>query len=106
MDISNLDNYCPACASAKVGLKLSTLEADLESETSYSGELLTESEINAVNNMCGVANKLELGSIINGILSASKNGTKAEELSDENAEIINNGMCGLFSDTAVGTKSR
>lgn len=104
MEIINLDKICGGCATAKIGTKLDILEKDLADSKSYSGELLTEEEINTLNNICPVLNRLSLGTYINGILEASKNGTEAEELTDEQIEILNNGICGGFSSVEIGTK--
>lgn len=105
-EIGNIELYCPTCAKAKVGTKLDDLYFGLTSDpvVQYSGDLLTDEEVALLNNMCGAAEKIELGTIINGILDASKNGTEAEEVSDEVANIIDNGICGLFSESKMGTK--
>ena len=105
-DLGNLELYCPACAKAKLGTKLDSLYSGLTKDTpeAYSGELLSDSEVNLLNNMCGGAKELELGTLINGILSASKNGEEADEIDDELAEKINKGMCGLFSEASIGNK--
>lgn len=105
-EIGNIELYCPACAKAKVGTKLDDLYYGLTSDpvVQYSGNLLTDEEVALLNNMCGAAKEIELGTIINGILSASKNGTEAEEIEDEVAAIIDNGICGLFSASKMGTK--
>lgn len=105
-DLGNLELYCPVCAKAKVGTKLDSLYSGLTKDTpeAYSGELLSEEEVNLLNNMCGGAKELSLGTLINGMLSASKEGSEAEEIDDELAEKINKGMCGLFSEAAIGSK--
>ena len=105
-DLGNLELYCPVCAKAKVGTKLDSLYSGLTKDTpeAYSGELLSEEEVNLLNNMRGGAKELSLGTLINGMLSASKEGSEAEEIDDELAEKINKGMCGLFSEAAIGSK--
>lgn len=104
MEIINLNKICGGCASANLGTKLDTLEKDLADGKSYSGELLTDEEINTLNNICPVLSQLSLGTYINGVLEASKNGTEAEELTEEQIEMLNNQVCGGFTQMAVGSK--
>lgn len=104
MEIINLNKICGGCAAANLGTKLDTLEKDLADGKAYSGELLTEEEINTLNNICPVLSQLSLGTYINGVLEASKNGTEAEELTEEQIEMLNNQVCGGFTQMAVGSK--
>ena len=104
MEIINLNGICGGCASAKLGTKLDTLEKDLADGKTYSGDLLTDEEVAALNNICPVLSKLSLGTYINGILAASKNGTEAPELTEEQINILNNQTCGGFTAIQVGSK--
>lgn len=105
-DIGNIDLSCPACAKAGVGAKLDVAYHGLTSEPAvpYSGDLLTDEEVKLLNNMCGAASEIKLGDIINSMLTASKEGTQAEEISDAVANMINNGVCGALSNADLGSK--
>ena len=104
MEIVNLNKICGGCAAANLGTKLDTLEKDLAEGNVYSGDLLTEDEENALNNICPVLSELSLGTYINNVLKASKDGNEIENLTDEQVAILNNQTCGGFSAMEVGTK--
>lgn len=104
MEIINLDKICGGCAAANLGTKLDTLEKDLAEEKTYSGELLSEEEVKTLNNICPVLSQLSLGTYINNVLTASKEGTEVENLTEEQIDMLNNQTCGGFQSAQVGTK--
>lgn len=104
MEIINLNKICGGCASVGLGSKLDTLEKDLEEGNTYSGELLTDEEVNTLNNICPVLSQLSLGTYINNILTASKEGTEVENLTEEQIDMLNHQTCGGFETMEVGSK--
>lgn len=104
MDIINLNNICGGCAAVNLGTKLDTLEKDLAAGKTYSGELLSEEEVETLNNICPVLSQLSLGTYINNMLKASKEGNEIENLTEEQINILNNQTCGGFQSAQVGTK--
>jgi hypothetical protein len=104
-NLLNLNNICPNCALASLGTKLDTLNTNLnlETPTVYDGELLTSSQISGLNNMCSGANSIALGTYIESLLEASTNGTEVTVLTDAQAAILNQNVCGGFSNTSLGT---
>lgn|SRR5574344_417569 len=55
IDFHALNKICPCCAQTLVGTKLGEL---FHSNGDYSGDLLTEKQVEVLNNMCPAANKL------------------------------------------------
>lgn len=104
MEIINLDKICGGCAAANLGTKLDTLKKDLADGNTYSGELLSEDEETALNNICPVLSQLSLGTYINNMLKASQEGTEIENLTEEQINILNNQTCGGFESVQVGTE--
>lgn len=104
MEIINLDKICGGCAAANLGTKLDTLKKDLADGNTYSGELLSEDEEKALNNICPVLSQLSLGTYINNMLKASQEGAEIENLTEEQVNILNNQTCGGFESVQVGTE--
>lgn len=103
--IGNLDKICPSMGLALIGTKLDDLNTALNTIPAgkYSGDFLTEKEIYQLNNMCSVGNTVQLGTIINNLLTASKNSTEVDVLTDINASLLDSSMCGGAEICSLGT---
>lgn len=102
INIGNLDSICMSCEKAKLGTLIDSLYKTLTEGGKYDGDTLTEDTITMLNNMCPVASNLQLGTIINNILEASKKSEAAESLTEDEASEIN-GTCPGFSKCQLGT---
>lgn len=98
-DMELLNKCCEGCRLSGIAEKLDTLVYDLDSGVGYSGTLLTESEVAYLNGMCmATAN---LGTILNGILTASQGYDVATPISSAVKTSLNN-CCLAFSTNSVG----
>lgn len=98
-DMELLSGCCEGCRLSGIAEKLDTLVYDLNSGVGYSGTLLSEAEIAYLNGMCvATAN---LGTILNGILTASQEYEPATLISAAVKESLNN-CCLAFSTNSVG----
>lgn len=98
-DMELLSKCCEGCRLSGIAEKLDTLVYDLDSGVGYSGTLLTEAEVAYLNGMCmATAN---LGTILNGILTASQGYDVATPISDAVKTSLNN-CCLAFSTNSVG----
>ena len=87
-----LDRICPAAEQATLGTIIDLLYSDVSSDTTYSGELLTEGQVYKLDNMCPAAGAVELGTVVYGLCRASKDDTVATRITDAQANLINK-MC-------------
>lgn len=101
--MEELDFICPGCTMAKLGTKLNQIKESIENDEPYSGDLLTEEEIYALNNMCKLADKNSLGLYVEELLEGSKNGNEVEVLDDEAVKELNNHVCRGFKKANIGT---
>lgn len=102
INIGNLDSICMSCAKAKLGTLIDSLYKTLTEGGKYNGNALAEETITMLNNMCTVASNLQLGTIVNNILEASKNSEAVETLTEDEVFEINN-TCPGFSKCQLGT---
>lgn len=101
-NILALDHICANAASTTLGTFLATIDANLDNDDPYSGALLTVAQIAKINGMCRIAEQTALGTVVNGLLDASKNATPATKISDAHAKLLN-GMCYGAQKCALGT---
>lgn len=101
-NFEKLSKCCRACELADLGGKIDLLVSDIASDTGYSGELLTAGEIASLEGMCESARINSLGTLVNGLLTASKNYDAASTVSDSVKTTLN-ATCEAFRQTAIGT---
>ena len=101
-NFEKLSKCCQACDSVNLGEKIDLLVSDLAGDVGYSGELLTSAEISALEGMCESARINSLGTLVNGLLTASKNYDAASTVSDSVKTALNT-TCEAFRQTAIGT---
>ena len=98
-DMELLSKCCEGCRLSGIAEKLDTLVYDLDSGVGYSGTLLSSAEIAYLDGMCiGTAN---LGTILNGILTASQTYDVATPISAAVKASLNN-CCVAFHSNLVG----
>lgn len=102
INIGNLDSICMSCGKAKLGTLIDSLYKTLTDGDKYEGNSLTQDNIAMLNNMCPVASNVQLGTIINNIIEASKNSEAVEDITKEEISAINN-TCPGFSKCQLGT---
>lgn len=101
-NILALNGICVNANSTTLGTFLATIDANLDNDDAYSGDLLTVAQIAKINNMCKIALTTTLGTVVNGLLDASKNATPATKISDAHAKLLNN-MCFGAQKCGLGT---
>ena len=94
-----LSKCCEGCRLSDISNKLDTLVYDLDSGVGYSGALLSTAEVAYLDGMCMAT--AGLGTILNGILTASQEYDVATQISDEVKASLNN-CCVAFSTNSVG----
>jgi len=97
-----LNNICLNANSTTFGTFLATLDANLDNDDAYSGALLSVAQIAKLDGMCRIAELTTLGTVLNGLLDASKNATAATKISDAHAKLLN-GMCFGAQKCTLGT---
>lgn len=102
INIGNLDSICMSCEKAKLGALIDSLYKTLTDGDKYEGDSLTQDNITMLNNMCPVASNVQLGTIVNNIIEASKNSEAVEDITKEEISTINN-ACPGFSKCQLGT---
>ena len=100
----NIDKSCPVSAELGLGKFLDTAYFEIKNDGQYTGELLADEQILALDKMCSASDITDIAYILNNILKASKEGGTVEELSDAVVEKINNGICSAFQSCALGDK--
>lgn len=100
----NIDTGCPAAANIGLGAIIDAAYAELKSDKKYTGDVLTDAQVEALDKMCSASDITDIAYILNGILTASKSQGTVDELSEETINKINNGICGIFQSCALGTK--
>lgn len=101
-NFEKLSKCCRACELADLGGKIDLLVSDIASDAGYSGELLTSDEISSLEGMCESARINSLGTLVNGLLTASKNYDAASTVSDSVKTALN-ATCEAFRQTEIGT---
>lgn len=101
-NFEKLSKCCQACDSVNLGEKIDLLVSDLAGDVGYSGDLLTAGEISDLEKMCESARINSLGTLVNGLLTASKNYDVASTVSDSVKNALN-ATCEAFRQTAIGT---
>lgn len=89
----NFNNMCPYANIIMLGDILNQLDSDLSSEIPFSGEKLTEDEIEKINRMCSSIGNADIGNIIENIIEASINQSNIEELTEDEENLISNISC-------------
>lgn len=102
-NLEKLSKCCEGCRLANLGTKIDTLLADIDSDTGYSGDLLTATEISYLNNICEMCNRTSFGTTLNAILTASQGYTSVSAVSDTVKNYLNSG-CEAFHQCLVGTE--
>lgn len=99
-----VDGVCESCHISLVGGKIDTLMADITADppVGYSGDLLEDSEIELLNNMCAGAYNVQFGDLLDGILTASQTYIDVELVSDADKNVLNS-ICEGFRLAGVGT---
>ena len=99
-----VDGVCESCHISLVGTKIDTLMADITADppVGYSGDLLEDSEIELLNNMCAGAYNVQFGDLLDGILTASQTYIDVELVSDDDKNVLNS-ICEGFRLAGVGT---
>ena len=100
----NIDTGCPAAANIGLGAIIDAAYAELKKDKKYTGDILTDTQVEALDKMCSASDITDIAYILNGILTASKSQGTVDELSEETINKINNGICGIFQSCALGTK--
>lgn len=100
----NIDTGCPAAANIGLGAIIDTAYNQLKTTKTYTGEVLTDAQVEALDKMCSASDITDIAYILNNILTASKSQGTVDELSEEIIDKINNGICGVFQSCALGTK--
>ena len=100
----SIDKSCPVAAQVQLGQIIDTIYSNLKSKTKYSGDLLTDAQVSSLDKMCGASDSTNIASIINSILDASKNEKTVNKISDTLISQINNDICPMFKNCALGTK--
>ena len=100
----SIDKSCPVAAQVQLGQIIDTIYSNLKSKTKYSGDLLTDAQVSSLDKMCGASDSTNVASIINSILDASKNEKTVNKISDTLISQINNDICPMFKNCALGTK--
>lgn len=99
-----IDKGCPASASIGLGAFIDTAYAELKKDKKYTGEVLTDAQVSALDKMCSASDITDVAYILNSILTASKSQGTVDELSAEMIDKIDNGFCGVFQACQLGTK--
>lgn len=89
----NFNNMCPYANIIMLGDILNQLDNDLSSGIPFSGEKLTEDEIEKINEMCSSIGNADIGNIIENIIEASINKSNIEELTEDEENLISNISC-------------
>lgn len=100
----NIDTGCPAAANISLGAIIDTAYNQLKTTKKYTGEVLTDAQVEALDKMCSASDITDIAYILNDILTASKSQGTVDELSEEIIDKINNGICGVFQSCTLGTK--
>ena len=100
----NIDTGCPAAANIGLGAIIDTAYNQLKTTKKYTGEVLTDAQVEALDKMCSASDITDIAYILNNILTASKSQGTVDELSEEIIDKINNGICGIFQSCTLGTK--
>lgn len=98
-DMELLSKCCEGCRLSGIAEKLDTLVYDLDSGVGYSGTLLSSAEIDYLDGMCMATSNL--GTILNGILTASQEYDVATPISATVKASLNN-CCAAFHSNLVG----
>ena len=98
-----LDGMCITSQSMSFGTTIGTLIRNLEESNAYAGSLLSVANVAKLDAMCSIAKTTTLGTVANGLLTASKNVTTVARLSDVNAALINK-MCINMQTAGLGTQ--
>ena len=75
---------------------------DLTNKIPYSGDLMSDDEVALLDKMCVVAEKVQLGSVINDLLEKSAGETPTDKITDAQAKLLN-GMCFGAERIGLGT---
>lgn len=89
----NFNNMCPYANIIMLGDILNQLDNDLSSGIPFSGEKLTEDEIEKINEMCSSIGNADIGNIMENIIEASINKSSVEELTEDEENLISNISC-------------
>ena len=89
----NFNHMCPYANIIMLGDILNQLDNDLSSGIPFSGEKLTEDEIEKINEMCSSIGNADIGNIIENIIEASINKSNIEELAEDEEKLISNISC-------------
>lgn len=100
----NIDTGCPAAANIGLGAIIDTAYNQLKTTKTYTGDVLTDAQVEALDKMCSASDITDIAYILNDILTASKSQGTVDKLSEEIIDKINNGICGVFQSCALGTK--
>lgn len=99
-----IDKGCPASASINLGAFIDTAYAELKKDKKYTGDVLTDTQVNILDTMCSASDITDIAYILNNILTASKSQGTVDELDASIIDKINNGVCGVFQACQLGTK--
>lgn len=100
----NIDTGCPAAANIGLGAIIDTAYNQLKTTKKYTGDVLTDAQVSALDKMCSASDITDVAYILNSILTASKSQGTVDELSAEMIDKIDNGFCGVFQSCQLGTK--
>lgn len=100
----NIDTGCPAAANINLGVIIDDVYTKLKAGTAYSGDVLTDEQVETLDKMCSASDITDIAYILNNILTASKSQGTVDELDAEIINKIDNGICGVFQSCALGTK--
>ena len=84
---------CPYANIIMLGDILNQLDNDLSSGIPFSGEKLTEDEIEKINEMFSSIGNADIGNIMENIIEASINKSSVEELTEDEENLISNISC-------------
>lgn len=103
MAIIDLDNMCKKAKLGTLGTFLNALELAIGGGTAYAGSLPSVSQIGYLNDMCVLSRKSELGTILNNVLTASKNEVAISQITETQVKDLNK-MCAYSQKETLGTK--
>jgi uncharacterized protein YjdB len=103
--IKQIDKMCPGSQKSKLALVINDLIEAINLKHEYVGYALTDKNINDLNNLCPAMVSVELGTLLDAIITATGDTSAVDTISTEQKAILNGGFsCPTLSKNLIGDK--